>query len=150
MHVMLHNNTAKGSLTADYPDCRNTRRGNTNLLNELELLKTGDYCRLHVRFQIKQDRQCNYEASSRKHCCSGKAIRITRACMCVCVCVEGCTSVGVCLQVCSLNYPACNKPPYCHQRSLWLHHILHYLINATIFGGKNLLNIKCVLILSTT
>ena len=31
------------------------------------------------------------------------------------VCVYGCTGVIVCLQACSLTYPACNAPaPYCH------------------------------------
>jgi hypothetical protein len=33
---------------------------------------------------------------------------------------------------------------YRHLRTEWLCHISpHYLINITIFGGKNLLNIKC-------
>jgi hypothetical protein len=47
----------------------------------------------------------------------------------------GCTGASVCLLTCSLNYPACNAhAPYCHLRSLWLHHIFrHYLTNGTIF-----------------
>ena len=54
----------------------------------------------------------------------------------VCICVRG--------RACGLNYPACNAPPYCHLRRLWLHHVFrHYLINSTIFV-KTLLNIKCV------
>jgi len=35
--------------------------------------------------------------------------------------------------------------------AIWLCHIFpHYLINSMIFGGKKLLNTKCVLIFSTT
>ena len=40
---------------------------------------------------------------------------------------------------------------YCHLWPVRLYHIFpHYLINRTIFGEKNLINIKCVLIFSTT
>ena len=64
------------------------------------------------------------------------------------ICItKSCTGggVGECLSACSLNYPACNAPPYCHLRPLWLHHIFrHYPINGTIFGGGELLNVKCV------
>ena len=64
--------------------------------------------------------------------------------VCVCVCVGGCTGVGVCLRACILNYPVCNALTHCHLWPLWLHHIIrHYLVNGTIFG-KKLLNIKYV------
>jgi hypothetical protein len=34
---------------------------------------------------------------------------------------------------------------HCHLWPVWLYHVFpHYLINGTIFGGKKLLNIKCV------
>ena len=50
--------------------------------------------------------------------------------------------------VCSLNYPACNAhAPYC--TICGLYHVFPYLINVMIFR-KTLLNIKCVLIFSTT
>ena len=65
----------------------------------------------------------------------------------VCVCArawEGCGCTSACLRACGLNYLACNAPPYCHLRPLWLHHICPpYFINGTIFG-KKLRNIKCV------
>ena len=66
------------------------------------------------------------------------------------MCVCKCTGAHVCLRACSRTNPARNAPPYCHLRPLWLHHIFrHYLTNGMIFG-KALLNIKCVLIFSTT
>jgi len=48
--------------------------------------------------------------------------------------------------VCNLKYPARNAhAPYCHLWPARLYNIFpHYLINGTIFGGKNLLNTKCV------
>jgi len=48
----------------------------------------------------------------------------------------------------SLRYPACNaRAPYCRSWPAWLNIILpHYLINGTIFGGKNVFEHKmCVL-----
>ena len=54
--------------------------------------------------------------------------------------------------VCSYRYPACNAhAPYCHLWPVWLYNIFpHYLINGTIFGGKNVIEHKtCVLISST-
>ena len=68
--------------------------------------------------------------------------------VCVRACVCGCgykgTGASVCSHASSLTNPACNAPPYCHLRPLWLHHIFpYYLINGTTFG-KKLLNIKCV------
>ena len=77
-------------------------------------------------------RSCN-------HCCRGKSIIVTYS-KCVCVCP------------CSLSYPACNAhAPYCHPWPVQLYNIIrHYLINSTIFEGKTLLNMKCVLIISTT
>jgi hypothetical protein len=72
--------------------------------------------------------------------------------VCVCAWGGGMRSTGtiVCVRACSLNYPACNVPSHCFLRPLRLHHIFrHYLINGTIFG-RNLLNVKCVFILSTT
>ena len=65
--------------------------------------------------------QRNIEARLFNHCCSGKAMRITRP---VCVC--------------SLRYPACNvQAPYYQLWSASLYNIFpHYLINDTIFGKK--------------
>jgi len=52
--------------------------------------------------------------------------------------------------VSGLSYTACKAHTLFHLRPIWLFHIFpHYLINGTIFGTK-LLNIKCVLIFSTT
>jgi len=53
--------------------------------------------------------------------------------------------------VCSVSYPSCNAhAPYCHLWPVWLYYIFpHYLINGTI-SRKKLLNIKYVLIFSTT
>ena len=52
--------------------------------------------------------------------------------------------------VSGLSYAACKAHGPCHLRPIWLcHSFLHYLINGMIFGTK-LLNIKCVLIFSTT
>ena len=55
------------------------------------------------------------------------------------------------VRVCSLRYPACNAhAPYCHLWPVWLYNIFpRYLTNGTIFGERNLLNTKCVLIFST-
>jgi hypothetical protein len=100
---------------------------------------------LHLKYVIhKQER--NIEACSRNHSSREKAISITYLCMCVCVC----TGAGVCLRACSLTPPACNAPPYCHLRPLWLHHIFrHYLTNGTNFGEKKLLNINKFCITNT-
>ena len=66
----------------------------------------------------------NNEARSRNHCCRGNAVSV-------------CTCSGLCLRACSLTNPACNAPPYCHLRPLWLHQLFrHYLINGMIFGEK--------------
>jgi len=53
--------------------------------------------------------------------------------------------------VCSVSYPACNaQAPYCHLWPVWLYYMFpHYLINGAI-SRKKLLNIKYVLIFSTT
>jgi hypothetical protein len=60
------------------------------------------------------------------------------------VCGYGCTGANVCLRAYSLTNPACNTPPYCHLRPLWLHHIFrNYLTNGKTFWEK-LLKIKCV------
>ena len=38
---------------------------------------------------------------------------------------------------------------YFHLWPVWLYHIFpHYLINSTVFGGKKLLNIRCVFLFS--
>jgi hypothetical protein len=73
----------------------------------------------------------------------GKCMRV-RACGC------GCMGAGVILKACSLTYAACNShAPYC-MRPVCLHRIFpHYLTKGKIFGEK-LLNIKYVLIFSTT
>jgi hypothetical protein len=53
--------------------------------------------------------------------------------------------VGVWALACSLIYPACNAPRYCHLWPLWFQHVLrHYVINTTIFEEKKLLNTECV------
>jgi len=54
--------------------------------------------------------------------------------------------------VCSLSCPACNAHAlYCRLWSAELYNIFpRYLINGTIFEKKYILNIKCVLIFSTT
>jgi hypothetical protein len=83
------------------------------------------------------------------------ALHILSVCVCVCVrawCMGcGCTDADVCLRASSLAYPACNTHAPCCLRPLWLHHIFrHFLINGTNFGGEKKVNIKCVLIFSTT
>jgi hypothetical protein len=53
--------------------------------------------------------------------------------------------MGLC--VCGLTYPACRvyAPYYSNLWPIWLHHLFQdYLIKATIFWKKKLLNIKCV------
>jgi len=56
--------------------------------------------------------------------------------------------------VCSLSYPARNALApllYCHLSPVWLYYIFaHYVTNGTIFGGGDLLYIKCVSIVFTT
>jgi hypothetical protein len=57
------------------------------------------------------------------------------------------TKQGSVRVACSLPYPACNTPPYCHLRPVWLHHIFRrYLINGTILGEKVIEHKMCVLI----
>jgi hypothetical protein len=57
----------------------------------------------------------------------------------VCVCVGGgggCTDALGILCAGSLNYTACDTPPFCHLR-LWLHQVFpNYLTNDTIFEKK--------------
>jgi len=69
----------------------------------------------------QRDGQCNNEARSCNHCCSGKAMLIT---YCVCVC--------------SLRYPARNALSPCFRP--WpaqLYNIFpHFFVNGTIFGKK--------------
>ena len=84
------------------------------------------------------------EARSENHFCRGKAVSRTYFCVCVCVCKCGCACSGVFWSACSLTNLACNSPPYCHLRLLWLHRTFRlFLINCTIFG-KKLLSTKCV------
>ena len=81
----------------------------------------------------------NTTARSRNKCCRRKSINITYLCarLCVCLCGCRCTGAFVCLRVCSLTYPPCNAPPYCHLRLLWLYHLYRYiLINDMIFGKR--------------
>ena len=58
----------------------------------------------------------------------------------------------ICVCICSFNYTECNAhASRCHLWPARLYYIFsHYLIPSTIFGEKKLLNIKCVLISSTT
>ena len=74
----------------------------------------------------------NTEEPSCNHCCSEKSSKYYILWVCVC----------------SLRYPACNAhAPCCHLWPVSLRNISpHYPIKGTIFG-KNLLNIKWVLIL---
>ena len=73
-----------------------------------------------------------------------KTVLYIFVCVCVCVWVGGCTGAGIYFRACSITNPACNAPPYCHLRPVWLRHMFrHYLINGTIFE-KNLLNMECV------
>jgi hypothetical protein len=61
---------------------------------------------------------------------------------CARVCGE-CTGASFCLRMCSLTNPACNAPPYCHLRPLWLHHFSqNHLKNCRIFGNI-LLKMTC-------
>ena len=73
-------------------------------------------------------------------CVRARVGEFVRECAHVC---GGCTGASLCLRVCSLTNPACNAPPYCHLRPLWLHHFSQsYLKNGTIFG-KMLLKMTC-------
>jgi hypothetical protein len=81
----------------------------------------------------------NVDARSRSHCLRGKSISLTYSeFMCVCVCVCACVR--------NLSDPACKAhAQYCHLWPLRLYHAFpHCLINVMFFGGKKLLNIKCV------
>ena len=111
----------------------------------LVISKNGTF--LHILI----NRQCTYNVTLRyfheKNVSLGKAVSLTY--FCVCVCVGGCTSGGVCLRVCSLTNPECNEPPYCHLGPLRLNQIFwHYLIKGTALR-KSLLKIKCVFSFST-
>jgi hypothetical protein len=85
----------------------------------------------------------NIEAGSCNHCCSGKAVSIIILKYYYSDCV-----------FCSLRYPACNAhTPYWHLWPVRLYSIFpRYLIKGKNFGKKEkmLLNVKCVLIFSTT
>ena len=79
-------------------------------------------------------RRNKIEARSRNHCCRRKAISIT---------YSECVSLASVTQH-AMRMPRINLWP------VWLYNIFpHYLENGMIFG-KKLLNIKCVLIISTT
>jgi hypothetical protein len=83
--------------------------------------------------------QRNIGARSRNPCCRGEAISITHS---ECVYVYPSSSMQ---SACAVFY--------CHLWPVCLYHIFpHYFTNGTIFGGGRgeLLNIKCVLIFSTT
>jgi hypothetical protein len=80
----------------------------------------------------------NSQARSRNHCCRGKAISITYS-ECVFVALVIQHAKGTHRAIGLLSSVACLVLPY----------FPHYLINGTIFG-KTLLNIKCVLFVSTT
>ena len=93
------------------------------------------------------------------HCCRGKAISIKNlfvcaravlVCVCVCVCVP-----GPCMRVraCNLDYPACNAhAPYCDVicDPCGSSKFFDIISETARLSGKKLLNIKCVLIFSTT
>jgi len=78
----------------------------------------------------------NTEAGSRNHCCSGKETSIIYSeCVSVAIVIQHATGMSVL---------------YSHMWSVWLYQIFqHYFINGTIFEAM-LLNIKRVLIFSTT
>jgi len=85
----------------------------------------------------REDRQCtvrNNETRSCNHCCSGKTMSIA---------YSECEFV--------VSYPAYNEhAPYCHLWRVRLYYIYpHNFIKGTIFCKRSL-NIKCVLIFSTT
>ena len=92
-------------------------------------------------------RMKQHSGTFRNHCCCGKAVSITYWSVCVRACE--CTGSGVCFRACSLTYPACNAHASHCLRPIWLHIFRHNLINDMIFR-KTLLNIKFVLICSTT
>ena len=113
--------------------------------------------------KTQQDRQCTHNVTMRHVRETVAAVEkqqvlhislCIRACAraaCECECVHSsmceceCTGAGVCLRTCSLNYPACNAPPYCQLRSLVPPHTFrHYLKKKGAIFGKKLLNIKCV------
>jgi len=87
---------------------------------------------------IKQDRQCTYEARSCNHCCYGKAISITYF---VCVFVTLVVQYAMSMRIMStVPYPT-------------LHYFQYYLIKARFFFLKKKKVIEhkmCVLIFSTT
>jgi hypothetical protein len=58
--------------------------------------------------------------------CGGRVVFRISVCVCVCVC----------LLACSLTNPACNAPPYCHLRPLWLHYIFFIIISQTEWFSK--------------
>jgi hypothetical protein len=94
--------------------------------------------------KYKQDRQWTYNATLRRvrltMDCRGKATSITY--------------YRVCLYS-WLSYPAGRSHPfcavlYCHLWRVWLYHIFQHCLIIGMILGKSLLNIKCVLIFSTT
>jgi hypothetical protein len=64
--------------------------------------------------------------------------------------VYGCTRTGVCLRACSLTNPACKALPYCHLRVCGSTTFFDLILLRARFYEKKLLDIKCVLIFSTT
>ena len=69
--------------------------------------------------------QRNTEAQSRNHCCLGKAVSIIY-CVCMRARVYVCTGSGVCLRAYSLTNTTCHAP-YCHTKSLRLHHFFNIM-----------------------
>ena len=56
-----------------------------------------------------------------------------------------CRCPEVFLYAYSLNYPACNGPPYCHLQPVCLHHVFrHYIINGTILEKNDTERKTCV------
>ena len=52
---------------------------------------------------------------------------------------------------CGFRYPACNADaPYCHVSCRALQYFTRFLTNGTIFGGKKLLDTKCVFFIFST
>ena len=97
--------------------------------------------------EVKQDRQCTYEVMLRRVCESLLQRKSNKyyIFLCVCQCVR-CAGAWALLCACarSLSNSACDGPPHCHLRPLWLEHIFQkFLIHGTIFG-KKLLVLKCV------
>jgi hypothetical protein len=92
----------------------------------------------------QQDRQCTYNVTFRHVHETIVAVEKQWILHSLCVCVVVGARTRACLRACSLTNSACNAPPCCHLRPLWLHQMFrHSLINGTIFG-KTLQNMKCM------